>query len=164
MVLLTPKKRNKRLITKGDICVVDKSGSPVYSKKGREATSEYPMHLTIYKTHDDVKAIIHAHPPVTTGFAISRCRELEKAVLPEACMELGPVLSTPYVDPGSDELAKIVSEALCKTNTVIMENHGVIVVSNESVERALELLELLEATAYSVFVAKMLGETHPISE
>jgi len=163
-IIITPTKRNKRTVIADEVCVVDDNGTPIIIKDGTGVTSELPMHMHIFDIRKDVKAIIHAHPPVSTGFAIAHSDLLEKAVLPESCMELGPVLSVPYVDPGSKELAIQVGEAIKKTNAVIMQNHGVLVVSDESVERALEMLELLEATAVSLVTATQLGTIRVISD
>ena len=34
-----------------------------------ERTSEIAMHTTIYEMRPDIKSVVHAHPPVATGFA-----------------------------------------------------------------------------------------------
>lgn len=161
---ITPTKRNKRLVTADEISIVNGKGEPIYQKEGVAVTSEFGMHQHIYEVRPDVKAVIHAHPPITTGFGIAHSSILEGAVLPEACMELGPVLSIPYIDPGSKALAVEMGKAIQKTNAVIMQNHGVLVVSSEGLDRAMELLELLEATATSVLVAQLLGSVREISQ
>ena len=45
------------------------------------------MHLAAYRARDDVSAVVHAHPPVATAFAVAgaRCR----ASLPEMVVQIG---------------------------------------------------------------------------
>jgi len=164
MIAITPSKRNKRLLKPDEICIVDMSGKAVRIKSGFSISSEFTVHSRIYETREDVNAIIHAHPPFATGIAIAHSDVLEKPVLPESCMELGPVLSVPYVEPGSEELAVRISELIKRTNTVLMQNHGALVVSGEGIYRAMELLELLEVTAASLITARIFGEINIIPQ
>jgi L-fuculose-phosphate aldolase len=163
-IAATPTKCNKRLVGEDEICIVRRNGELVYKKDGTSVTSEFPIHNHIYYIREDVNAVIHAHPPITTGLAIAHSDVFEKAILPESCMELGPVLSVPYMDPGSKELAENIGEAIKKTNAIIMQNHGVIVVSSEGLNKALEMLELLEVTATSLMVAQIFGKINTISD
>lgn len=55
-------------------------------------------------------------------------------------------------------------EVINKANAILMENHGAIVLSYKGIERALDLLEMLEAMAASVLVTKQLGNIEYISK
>ena len=50
-----------------DLIIVDKCGNKI--EGNRECTSEIMMHCTIYDLRPDVHSVLHAHPPVATGFA-----------------------------------------------------------------------------------------------
>ncbi|MBL0172279.1 MAG: class II aldolase/adducin family protein, partial [Gemmatimonadaceae bacterium] len=58
-------------------------------------SSELQMHLGIYGSRADVMAVVHAHPPVATGFATAG-RTIPADVLPEVPVVLGPVALVPY--------------------------------------------------------------------
>ena len=40
-------------------------------RRGVRASSEVGMHLRIYRARPDVRAVVHAHPPVATGFGVA---------------------------------------------------------------------------------------------
>ena len=41
--------------------------------QGREErTTEIAMHLTVYELRPDIRAVVHAHPPVADGFRDGR--------------------------------------------------------------------------------------------
>ncbi len=84
--------------------------------------------------------------------------------MPEPVIEVGPVLSTTYAVPLSQELADAFDKVVLLSNAFLMENHGVLVGSYESMERAVELLEMIEATADSISTALMVGKIHEISK
>jgi len=110
-----------------------------------------------------MKAVVHAHPPVLTGFAIARSDALSRPLLPEPALEVGPVVRVPYAEPLSDELAAAFDTVVERSNAFLMESHGVIVLSGEGTRRAVELLEMLESMACSVFAARILGGVRELS-
>ena len=71
VVLITPTKVAKLAITFEDICAVDMQGKVLYAKEGRKPTGEWPFHVRIMNRRPDVRGIVHAHPPILTGFAIA---------------------------------------------------------------------------------------------
>ena len=62
------------------------------------------MHLRIYRRRPDVQAVVHAHPPVATGFAVAG-ESLPDGVLPEIIYPVGSVPLVPYATPGTEALA-----------------------------------------------------------
>ena len=111
------------------------------------------------KNRPDIKAIVHAHPPIITGFAIARSQELSKAILPEPVIEVGPMLNVKYAAPLSEELSREFDEVIHKSNGFVMENHGALVCSENSITEAVDHLEMYEAMAKSIVVSKVLGNT-----
>lgn len=161
-VLITPTKVAKASITFDDICVVTMAGETLYAKPGRKPTGEMPFHLRILKKRPDVKGLVHAHPPVLTGFAIAGGDWLEKPFLPEPVIEVGPMVMVPYAEPLSEELAEAFEAVVERSNGFLMENHGALMVAAQGVWRALEFLEMMEAAAMSILVAKALGNPKTI--
>lgn len=86
-------------------------------------SSEVKMHLRVYNENPEVNAVVHAHPPVATSFAIAGI-SLDKPVLPEAIVLLGNVPVAPYALPGTQEVPDSIAP-YCKThNAVLLANHG----------------------------------------
>ena len=63
------------------------------------------MHLTVYEMRPDIRSVVHAHPPVATGFATAG-RALNLALLPEVIIGLGCVPLADYGLPGTPELTE----------------------------------------------------------
>jgi L-fuculose-phosphate aldolase len=61
------------------------------------------MHLEIYRNRPDVGAVVHAHPPVATGFAVAGI-PLTRAVLAEVITTLGSIPIAAYGTPSTQEL------------------------------------------------------------
>ncbi len=156
-VLITPTKKNKADLCFDDICVVTEAGETLYAPAGGKPTGELPFHLRILSKRPDLKAVVHAHPPVLTGFAINGGDWLRKPYLPEPVLEVGPMVMVPYAEPLSDELACAFDAVIDRSNGFLMQNHGALMCSTESAKRALELLEMVEAQAKSLVVAITLG-------
>jgi L-fuculose-phosphate aldolase len=107
-------------------------------------SSEYRMHLAVYKNRQDVSAIIHAHAPYSTVFAVTG-KKLDVKLLTETDQTLGKIGYVRYFKPGSLELAKAVGKASVKHNVMILAHHGVVVIGKDLIEARyrLERLEFL---------------------
>lgn len=156
-VLITPTKVYKGDIEFDSICVVTMDGKTLYAPQGGKPTGELPFHLRILGRRPDLNALVHAHPPILTGFAIAGGDVLSRPFLPEPVLEVGPMVMVPYGEPLSEQLAQNFDAAVERSNGFLMENHGALMASTQGVKRALELLEMMEAAARSVLVAHMLG-------
>ncbi|MFW6288903.1 MAG: class II aldolase/adducin family protein [Spirochaetota bacterium] len=162
-ILITPTKVVKRTMKPDDICLIDADGALVDANNGRRPTGETPMHVRIFAQRPDVESIVHAHPPILTGFSISnRAELLARPLLPEPVIEAGPVLLVDYAEPVSDALAAEFDKVIGRTNAFLMKNHGMTVCSAHDVTRTLDILEMLEMEAYSVWVAHSLGQVDSI--
>ena len=163
VILITPTKVCKADIRFEDICIIDSEGRVLHAREGRRPTGEWPFHVRIMNKRPDVKGIIHAHPPILTGFAIAGGDVLQKGYLPEPVAEIGPMMMVPYAVPLSDELAENFDPVIHKSNGFLMENHGCVMVSPEGIKRCLEMIEMMEAQGKSVIVAKLMGNLKPLS-
>ena len=160
-IYITPTKVSKGSLTTDDIIHVNIDSGDViqipHNNMNNKPTSELPFHLHLYKKRKDINCIIHAHPPVLTGFAIARTTILQKPFLPEVAFEIGSVRNIKYAEPGSDELAKEFDNEIDKGNAFLMENHGITIVGTNGLTRCFELLEMLEAQAKSIVVANTIN-------
>lgn len=110
-----------------------------------EASTEIQLHRRIYQSRPDVRCVIHLSPFYTT---LVSCTDLTLPtdLVPEAVIYLGEVARVPYIQPGTDELARAVAEALVPGRwVVIMENHGAVAVGESPLDafRRIEVLEFL---------------------
>ncbi|MEB3844262.1 MAG: class II aldolase/adducin family protein [Desulfurococcales archaeon] len=114
-------------------------------------SSEWRMHLKVYMADPNAVAVVHAHPKNLLSLLYRGGRLdlhlLSEAALRASCSEPARV---PFITPGTEELARAVYEAVVESgcNIVILERHGALVYSRESVYHALDLLEALEDLAY----------------
>jgi len=89
-------------------------------------SSEWRFHAAIYRVRPDVNAVIHAHNPVVLALNIAGIR-LDLSLLSEVMIFVKGIEYVPYVEPGTEELARMVAEkALLGVNVVVLERHGII--------------------------------------
>lgn len=128
----------------------------------RRASSEVGMHLACYAARADVQAIVHAHPPVATGFATAgQC--LPADILPEVPVVVGPIALVPYGRPGTPALAAAMKPSLATHEVFLLANHGVTTVGR-SLTDALLRMESVEQAARIVAVARLLGGAQRLPE
>src|SRR5262249_36302337 len=85
-IIATPSGVSKGWMTPEMLCVVDLEGNCLEPSEYK-VSSEWPMHRLIYKARPDVNAVVHAHPPYATGFAVAGL-SLGKAILSEVVLTL----------------------------------------------------------------------------
>ncbi len=152
-VLCTPTLHCKGFLVPDDISLVDMTGKQLSGRKKR--SSEALLHLEIYKQREDIKSVVHCHPPHATAFAIAR-EPIPQCILPEVEVFLGDVPITKYETPGGQSFADTIIPFVKKTNVMILANHGT-VSYGEDVERAYWWTEILDAYCRMLLLAKQLG-------
>jgi L-fuculose-phosphate aldolase len=120
-----------------------------------ERTSEIAMHTTIYGLRPDIKSVVHAHPPVATGFATAG-KPLNLALLPEVVIGLGCVPLAAYGLPGTPALTDPMLPLIPKYDALMMANHGAVCYGAD-VFKAYFKMETLEHFARIQLVAELLG-------
>jgi L-fuculose-phosphate aldolase len=152
-ILATPTGVCKGMMHPDDLIILDNKGNKIAGRK--EGTSEIAMHLTIYGMRPDIKAVVHAHPPVATGFATAG-RSLNLALLPEVIIGLGCVPLADYGLPGTPALTEGMLPLIPKYDALLMANHGA-VCYGEDVYKAYFRMETMEHFARIQLVAELLG-------
>jgi L-fuculose-phosphate aldolase len=152
-ILATPTGVSKGLMHPDDLIIVDMQGNKISGRA--ERTSEIAMHLKVYEMRPDVRAVVHAHPPVATGYATAG-RQLNLALLPEVVIGLGCVPLAAYGLPGTPALTEPMIPLIPKYDALMMANHGA-VCYGEDVFKAYFRMETMEHFARIHFVAEMLG-------
>ncbi len=158
VIYITPSGLPKDILQYSDIIVMDFKGN-ILEGTGKPS-SEMLFHILIYKTRKDVSAVIHAHPPLATGFAIAG-KEIPVGIHEESTVVLGEVPVLPYEVTSSKELAKNVSETISRFNAALLANHGAITVG-DSLEMAFRRMEELENLCEMILVAEAIGRVNKI--
>jgi L-fuculose-phosphate aldolase len=159
-ILVTPTCVSKGAMRPGDMVVVDTEGQRVSGR--RNVTSEIGMHLLIYRMREDVKAIVHAHPPTATGFAAAGIPLTEPLVC-EVVMGLGCIPLARYGTPGTSELAQTLEPYVPNYDAILMSNHGV-VTYGDTLEHAYMKMETVEHFAQIALVTHLLGRQQPLKD
>ena len=159
-VIVTPTNVPKRKMRPEYLCAVHLDGTIIYTPEGMKPTGELFMHLHCLRKRPDIKAVMHAHPPISTG--LSACRGGREALMlpliPEAMMQLGPIITVPYANPNMEELGYMIDPYMNKSNAFMLESHGVLVLSPNGVLEVIESIQLLDSMAESIVAAKTMGD------
>jgi len=157
-ILCTPTAVSKGQVEADDLIICDLTGNKVAGR--RERTSEIAMHITVYEMRPDIFSVVHAHPPVSTGFATAG-RALDKALLPEVVIQLGAVPLAAYGLPGTAALSDGMLPFIPNYDAVLLENHGCTTWGSD-VWQAFFRMEMVEHFARITFVAEMMGGAKPL--
>ena len=158
-LITTPKSVSKGFMTPDMMVVVDSEGRKMAGD--RDPSSELPMHLEIYRNRPDVSAVVHAHPPLATGFAVAGI-PLTRAVLAEVITTLGSIPIAEYGTPSTAELPDAVRLDIPAHDGMLLANHGA-VTCGPSVMGAYYKMETIEHFAKISLVARLLGRENLIS-
>ena len=159
-LLITPSGVSKGRMTPDMLLVTDLDGQVV--EGDRHPSSETKMHLMVYRRRPDAGAVVHAHPPVSTAFAVCR-RGLETPYLAELAAGLGTVPCTPsFAMLSTDEVPESIAPYLPDHNAVLLANHGALAWGADLWE-AFDRLETVEHTAKIVLNAEALGGGVPLT-
>lgn len=158
-ILATPTNLCKGLLSPDQIVKIDLNGN-VLSGEYRPS-SEIKMHLAAYQSRPDIAAVVHAHPPISTGFAVAGI-PLDQLILAEMVVNFGAIPLAPYHSPSTAELAQSVAEKVRCYDAVLMANHGVMTIGPD-VYTAYHRLEMVEQFAIVSLVAHVLGKVNTFS-
>jgi L-fuculose-phosphate aldolase len=159
--LITPAGAWKGDLRPEDLLKVTDRGE-VLSGRGKP-TSELPLHLGVYRTRPATVAVVHAHPPVATGFA---CSGKDLPLMVPEVLQLfgGGIPCAPYARPGSQELFDHLRSLLAAHSTLLMERHGVLASSEKGVMDCFHRMEQVEQIARIALNAHLTGTRSELSE
>jgi L-fuculose-phosphate aldolase len=152
-LLMTPKSVCKGFMTPDMMCITDLDGKKLQGD--RDPSSEMLMHLEVYRQRPDVQAVVHAHPPIATGFAVAGI-PLDRAVLAEVLTTLGSVPIAEYATPSTAELPAAVRRYVKAHDGMLLANHGALTVGGD-LFNAYYKMETIEHFATISLVARLLG-------
>jgi L-fuculose-phosphate aldolase len=152
-LLMTPKSVCKGFMTADMMVVTDLEGKKLAGD--RDPSSEMQMHLEVYRQRPDARAVVHAHPPIATGFAVAGI-PLDRAVLAEVVTTLGSVPIAEYATPSTKELPDAVRKYVKAHDGMLLANHGALTLGAD-LFAAYYKMETIEHFAKISLVARLLG-------
>jgi L-fuculose-phosphate aldolase len=158
-LLMTPKGVCKGFMTPDMMCITDLEGRKLQGE--RDPSSEILMHLEVYRQRPDAQAVVHAHPPIATGFAVAGI-PLNRAVLAEVLTTLGSIPIAEYATPSTKELPEAVRKYIKAHDGMLLANHGALTTGLD-LYSAYYKMETIEHFAKISLVARLLGREHLIS-
>jgi L-fuculose-phosphate aldolase len=158
-LLMTPKSVCKGFMTPAMMCITDLDGRRLEGE--HDPSSEMLMHLEVYRQRSDVRAVVHAHPPTATGFAVAGI-PLDRAVLAEVLTTLGSIPIAEYATPSTSELPAAVRRYIKAHDGMLLANHGALTVGADLFS-AYYKMETIEHFAKISLVARLLGRENLIA-
>ncbi len=125
-------------------------------------SSEAKMHVRAYRENPEIMAVTHAHPPVSTAFAIAGI-SLDEAILPEGVVQLGTIPVAKYANPGSQAVPDSIAPFCKDYNAVLLANHGALTWGRDVFE-AYHRMESLEYYALvTMYTRSIIGQARVLS-
>jgi L-fuculose-phosphate aldolase len=150
------------LLSKGDLRVEDLALVDLDNRRvcgNRPHTSEILLHLEIYKTVPQAKAVIHCHPPYATAYAVAGIVPRGNLV-PEQEVFVGPVALAPYETPGTLAFAQTIHPFAKDHNTILLANHGVVCWA-DTITHAEWYVEIVDTYCKTIHIASQLRPNLP---
>ncbi|SHH42831.1 L-fuculose-phosphate aldolase [Clostridium grantii DSM 8605] len=158
-IWITPGAIDKGSLTRKDIIRVKPDGTIIGQHK---PSSEFPFHKLVYEKRPDLKAVLHAHPPALVAFSIIR-KIPNTRLIPSVENVCGDVGMAEYGLPGSESLGEKIADVFeTGINTVILENHGIVIGGNDLFETFMSF-ETLDFSSRLEIKANQIGEPIELS-
>jgi L-fuculose-phosphate aldolase len=153
LVLITPRGLLKSELSSRDLVQVDLAGN--HRKGSRQASTELDLHLRAYRQREECGAVVHAHPPTATGFAVAG-EGLPHDVLPEIAVLMGEVPCVPYATTGTSGLGDAAEPFLARHVAILLANHGALTWGRDLTDARFRM-DSLEHAARILLAARALG-------
>ncbi len=156
--VITPRRRDRLDVQPAGLVSVGEGTRSAGQVPSRAAA----LHARIYARHPQIGAIINAQPAHASAFCMSDS-VLSTRTIPESYVVLNQVRQLPFLRIVED--AERIAQEIDPVSSpaVLIANEGVVVVGRTLLE-AFDRLEVLEATAEALLMARSIGPLVPMSE
>ncbi|MGB9847471.1 MAG: class II aldolase/adducin family protein [Desulfotomaculales bacterium] len=155
-IVITPSGLPYNNLTGKDMVVLNMQGEVLEGE--RRPSTEYMLHLAIYRARPDVNAILHTHSIYASALAVVR-KPIPPILEDLVQMVGGGVPVAPYARAGTKELARVAAETLGSLGAVLLANHGVVGVGR-TLEEALVVCQIVEKSACVYLWSRLAGDSH----
>ncbi len=152
-IWITPTGISKGYMAVEDLIKVNMDGEVLDGTK--KPSSEMKMHLAVFRIRPDVRAVVHAHPPKATAFAVANLA-FDRIALPEVIFSLGNISLAEYGTPTTDELPASIEKHINCADALLLANHGALTVGIDPLDAYFKM-ETLEHFASIAIYARVLG-------
>lgn len=159
---ITPSGISKAFITEDKLLHVDAQMKILEGPKEYKPSSEIKMHMRCYEEREDVGAVVHAHPPTATGFAVAN-KPLDEYSMIETVIAIGSIPVTPYGTPSTWEVPDAITPYLPHHDVLLLQNHGALTMGCDLIT-AYYRMETLELYAKISLTAHLLGGAKEIEK
>lgn len=156
----TPTGVSKGFMTPDMLVKIDLKGNVISGKN--KPSSEVKMHLRVYNENPEINAVVHAHPAVATSFAIAGIH-LDKALLPEAVVNLGNVPVAPYATPGTQEVPDSIAPYCKDFNAVLLANHGALTWGSDLIEAYFRMESLEHYATILMYTGRIIKQSNELN-
>jgi L-fuculose-phosphate aldolase len=161
VIWATPTGVSKGFMKSADLVKMGLDGT-VIQRGELQPSSEIKMHLRIYNENPGVQGVCHAHPPVSTSFAIAGI-SLDKAIYPEALVNLGTVPVVHYAPPGSQGIPDSVAPYCRDYNALLLANHGALAWGSSLMEAWYRLESVEHYAMILMYTGNIIGKANVLS-
>jgi L-fuculose-phosphate aldolase len=152
-LLITPAGFAKGALDPDDLVEVSCAGLPLAGRQ--RASSEIGLHLAAYAARPEIGAVVHAHPVAATAFTLVG-ETVPDGVLAELMLTVGAVGLAPYVQPGTEDVGRMVAPLFRSHDVVLLAHHGAVSLGR-TLQDAHFAMESLEHGARMIHLARQLG-------
>lgn len=152
---ITPSGMSKSFITPERLIRVNADMEVLEGNPDYRPSSEMKMHMRCYQERSDVNAVVHAHPPAATGYALAN-KPLDSYSMIETVIAIGSIPVTPYGTPSTWEVPHAIAPYLQVHDVLLLQNHGALTVGCDLIT-AYYRMETLELFAKISLNATLLG-------
>lgn len=161
-VLCTPTGTSKGSLTPESICHVALDGTVISEQEPWKTSSEVKVHLRLYRASENVRAVVHAHPPYATTYAIAG-KKLVSKMMPENIIAMPEIPVAPYATPSTEQLAINIEPFVHTHTSCLMEMHGALS-WGPSLLVAYQAMERVEYTAKLTYLTEAIGVKRDLPE
>lgn len=153
VIAITPSGISYDEINVKDISLLDFDGRQL---EGRPPSSEWYLHLALYRARPEINAVVHTHSRFATTFALLH-EPLPACHYLIGVAQAKEIRIAPYATFGTEELARKTVAALGHNDRcILMANHGLIAVG-EDLAQAYNTALYIEEVAELYYRARSLG-------
>lgn len=161
IIWATPTGVSKGFMSEDEMVKIRLDGA-VLSQGERGPSSEIKMHLRIYNENPEAMGVCHAHPPISTSFAIAGIG-LDMAISPEALVNLGTVPCVHYEAPGSQGIPDSIAPYAKDYNAILLANHGAVAWGGSLMEAWYRLESTEHYATVIMYTGNIIGKANVLS-
>jgi L-fuculose-phosphate aldolase len=160
-ILITPTGISKAFMNIDQMALVTLDNQIIFG----QPSSERLMHLEVFKSCPEAKAVIHAHPTTAIAWSIAKphLEKLPSHCLSEVILATGDIPFVDYARPGTQAMGDVLKKYLPQHKAMILRRHGAITWGSD-LEECYRGMERIENSAQILMCAEQLGGITPLPD